>query len=208
MAGRGGYGPPGGGGGRGGGGGGGRGGGGGGGRGGGGGGYGGGSGERTVNYDAGVAELARAIQGLTMTTSAARGGAAPFRPTPGGGPGLLPPRAMRPGGGEGKAGEKIQVQANHFSMRCSAKEAYHYDVAIDAVAEPGERERPAKRGAPKAGESVCRAAFVSSPLLLSLSRFLVASPSRPFLAPLLLLLAPRGCPPQPPPCAAACCLSL
>ena len=61
---------------------------------------------------------------------------------------IVPTRALRArAGGLAKAGKPTRVAANHFRMKLSASQAFHYDVAIDRLlSEEETARRDGKRG--------------------------------------------------------------
>jgi hypothetical protein len=61
---------------------------------------------------------------------------------------IVPTRALRArAGGLAKAGKPTRVAANHFRMKLSASQAFHYDVSIDRLLSEEETARAAARKA-------------------------------------------------------------
>lgn len=61
---------------------------------------------------------------------------------------IVPTRALRArAGGLAKAGKPTRVAANHFRMKLSATQAFHYDVAIDRLLSEEETAKAAARKA-------------------------------------------------------------
>lgn len=83
--------------------------------------------------------------------------------------GSLPARALRTNaGGPGTQGTLIRVRANHYALRLDAKEAFHYDVAIERILSDEEAARAAAREArakAKPGRAGGGASWAQTPLV-------------------------------------------